>query len=180
MDKAKTIFRHDRNRPRNRYSEGTLEFEVSEIFYEASLELTGVAFSAVNKAFPKEEREKIPKLEYAWKNSHAQAKEFLTRYKNIVKDAIIPFAKLSKHIAGYDSSQDQSTKDFIQLIVNGQFYMLYDKLKDFGPLMLPAEDVEAYSKVLAITYEKVKEKLLENLSVYEAAPRFQSEEEYFK
>lgn len=168
MNTSKKLFYHDKNRPKNRYSPNTLEFEVAEIFYECGLELTGVTYSAINRAYPKQEREKNPKLEYRWTDAHHQAKEFLTRYKNIVKDAVIPLAKLTKHSGGYDDSQDIHTQEFRKLIVDNNFFMLYDKLKDFGPLMLPPEDVESYEKVLNTTYEKVRDKLIENLKPYEA------------
>lgn len=171
--KTKVWF-HDKNRTRNRYSEGTPEFEVAEIAYECFLELTGVAYSAINRAFPKDQRDKDPKIEYIWKDSHHQAKEFLTRYKNIVKDAVIPLAKLTKHKGDYDDSQDRHTKEFKQMIVDNNFFMLYDKLKDFGPLMLPQENVEPFIKVLESTYPKVKEKLLANLAPYEAEGRLKA------
>lgn len=179
LNLSKRVFTHNKNRPKNRYEPGTLEFEVSEIFYQCALELTSVAYSTINRAYPKQERERNPKTEYLWLSSHAQAKEFLTRYKNIVKDNVIPFAILSKHKEAYDALQDQSTTDFRALVVDNNFYMLYSKLKDFGPLMLPEEHLEAYNKVLETTYNTIKDKLVENMSIYEAAPKYNSEEEYF-
>ena len=162
----KIVF-HKKDSVKNLYKEGTLEYEVSEIFYECALELTGVAYSAINRAYPRQEREKNPKLTYVWESSHHQAKEFLTRYKNIVKDVVIPLVKLTKHRGPYDDSQDQHTIQFKQLIVDNNFYKLYEKLKDYGPMILPKEDVEAFQKVLDVSYEKLKQQLLTALSVYE-------------
>jgi len=172
------FFFHDKNRPKNRYQEGTPEFEVAEMAYEAFLELTGVAYSAINRAYPKAEREKNTKLEYLWQDAHHQAKEFLTRYKNIVKDVVIPLAKVTKHPQPYDDSQDRHTKEFKALIVDNNFFTLYDKLKDYGPLMLPADQVEAFEKVLDITYPKLKQKLLDNLSYVEAEGRYKTVDEF--
>jgi vacuolar-type H+-ATPase subunit H len=172
----KRIFFHDKNRVRNRYDPHTPEFEVAEIVYECFLELAGVGYAAANKAFPKAERDKNPTLNYAWETAHQQIKEFLTRYKNIVKDAVIPLVKLTKHKTEYDDSQDRHTQEFKKLIVDNNYKMLYEKLKDFAPMLLPEEDVEPFNKVLDITYPKVREKLLSNLAVYEAEGRYSEED----
>ena len=162
------VFGHDRNRARQSFAPGSPEYEVAELCYQMFLELAGVAFSAVNRAYSKSERDKNPKVFYLWASGHEQAKEFLTRYKNLVKDAVIPLVKITKHKGNYDDAQDQHTQEFKKLIVDNNFYMLYSKLKDFGPFLLPEEHLEAYYKVLESTYNSVKERLIANLGVYEA------------
>lgn len=166
------VFGHDKNRARQMYAPGTPAFEVAELVYELFLELTQVPYSAMNRAYSRAEREKNPKLEYLWSSGHAQAKEFLTRYKNVVRDSIVPLAKLTKHRQAYDDSQDRHTQEFKQLIVDGQFYMLHEKLRDFAPMLLPEDHLEAYYKVLDTTYESVKTRLLEALSYFEAEGKF--------
>lgn len=165
--KDKIVF-HKKDRVKNLYKEGTLEYEVSEIFYECALELTGVAYSAINRAYPRQEREKNPKATYLWETSHNQAKEFLTRYKNIVKDVVIPLVKLTKHKATYDDSKDRHTVQFKQLVVDNNFYKLYEKLKDYGPMILPEDHVKPFQDVLDVTFEKLKKQLVTALSIYEA------------
>lgn len=170
------VLGHDRNRARQSFSLGSAEHEVAELCYQMFLELTGVAFSAINRAYSRIEREKNPKVFYLWASGHEQAKEFLTRYKNLVKDAVIPLVKLKKHKADYDDSQDQHTQEFKKLIIDNNFFMLYSKLKDFGPFLLPEEHLEAYYKVLDTTYHSVKERLLANLAPYEAEGILKNEE----
>lgn len=168
MEIRKRLFRHDKNRAKQTYQKDTPEFEVAEIAYECFLELTGVTYSAINRAYPRAEREKNPKAEYLWSSAHAQAKEFLTRYKNNVRDAVIPLANVTKHKVEYDDSQDRHTQEFKKLIIDNCFYMLYFKLKAFGPMMLPADQITAYEAVLDVTYQSVKEKIVANLAFFEA------------
>lgn len=162
------VFGHDRKRTRQMFEKGSPEYNVSELCYQMFLELSGVAFSAINRAYTKAERDANPKIFYLWAAGHEQTKEFLTRYKNLVKDAVIPLARITYHRAGYDDSEDQHTQEFKRLIVDNNFYMLYTKLRDFGPFLLPEEHLEPYYKVLEATYNSVKERLLENLAFYEA------------
>lgn len=176
IQKHARMFGHDRKRPRQSFLPDSPEFEVAELCYQMFLELTGVAFSAMNRAYSKAEREKNSKVYYLWASGHEQAKQFLTRYKNLVKDAVIPLAKITYHKNGYDDSQDQHTQEFKKLIVDNNLYMLYSKLRDYGPMILPEDHLEAYNKVLDSTYKSVKDRLVNSLSVYEAEGVLKSED----
>lgn len=170
------VFFHKKDRLRLRYEEGTLEYEVSEIVYDCFLELTGVAYSFINRAYPKAKREHDPKLDYRWADAHHQAKEFLTHYKNLAKNEVIPLAILSFHKDVYDDSEDLSTREFKQLLVDNNLQSLYMKLRGYGPAFVTADEVIPYEKVLDATHERVKSRLLDALSYYEAAPRYTSED----
>lgn len=178
------IFNHRRDRPRQVPVAGA-PLEVSEGFYSCGLSLTQVAYNAINRAYPKNERDQNPKVLDTHAESSAQAKQFLTYYKCIVRDEVVPLAKLKKHKEPYDyhpsdfaveisdrtkKFEDRPTYEFRCLVVLNNFHMLYLRLRDYAPLLLPPEHVEAYLKVLETTFLREREQLLEFLSRYEADP----------
>lgn len=156
--------------------------EISEAAYSTFLAVCQVAYNAVNRAFPRDEREKVPKIGYLHADAIKQIKSFLTHHKTVVRDDIIPLAILKKEKAAYDffasdfyleertkRFEDRPTQEFRALVITNLDY-LYMRLRDYAGMWLPEDQVEGYLKALESTYETERPKLLEFLSVYRATP----------
>jgi hypothetical protein len=158
------------------FDEMPISEQISEICYKRLVELAKVAYMAVNRANPLEERKESLKVEARYAEAHRQVKQHLNFYKTTIRNDIVPLAKITRHKSEYDWSQDQSTKDFRKL-VSGQFTMLRERLKDYAELLMPAPDVPAFLSSLEKVYAREHDLLMngrpgEGLAYYEFAPRY--------
>lgn len=172
----------NRDYTKRRYEKGTYEYDVFETFYACAIRLTEVAYYAIARAYPKPERIKTS-VRHKYERAFDLAKSYMTRFKTVVRDDLVPLARYHRHIAPYDfhSSdfiwgddkttlwEDRPTYELRSAILL-QLYFLQEKLVDFGPLMLPKDDVESFEKVLRSTFETESRNLLSALSYFEADP----------
>lgn len=151
--------------------------QISEIGYKRLLELAKCAYTAVNRAYPMEERKDNLKVDFRYQEAHRQVKQHLNFYKSAIRDGIVPFATLTRHKEAYDDSQDRSTQDFRKLVV-GQFTMLRERLVDYADLIVPEEaDVKTFLLSLDKVFAREMKLLLDGepgvgIAHYEAAPRY--------
>ena len=155
-----------------------------EIVYQRLLGLVNPAYAAINRAYSVEERRKNPKTDYLYKEACAQAKQHLSYYKSVIRDSILPFAKIKLHASAYNASEDKSTQDLRKLVL-GQFTMLKNRLIDYAGLMLPKEDVAGYLDSLNRVFHNEHEYLLNGLIptgiiCFEAVPRYLNTDDYLK
>lgn len=167
---------------KHRYTAGTCEYDVFEAFYACAIGVVQVAYYAIARAYPKNERHKTG-VRHKYERAFELAKSYMTRFKTIVRDDIVPLARYKRHAAPYDfhltdfSLGEDRTKNWedkptfeLRSMILTQLYFLREKLVDFGPLMLPKEDVESFEKTLRATYETESRNLLTALSYYECDP----------
>lgn len=182
------VFNHKRNRTRQ-VPVGGAPLEVSEAFYSSGLTLTQVAYTAINLAYPKADRDASIDIAHKHRDVSNVAKQHLTYHKCIVRDDVVPLALLKKHKEPYDFHlsdfteegatqlwEDKPTYQFRALVVLNNFYMLYMRLKNYASFFLPAEQIDSYLKVLDATYKYEREKLLHFLAYYEAVPVLRAED----
>lgn len=177
------IFNHRAKTARLRRMPTGLGLEISEAAYSTFLSVCQVAYNAVNRAYPKDERMKLPKVGYLHADAISQIKAFLTHHKTVVRDDVIPLAILHREKQPYDFHpsdfthleqrtkrfEDRPTQEFRALIVTNLDY-LYMRLKDYADMWLPEDQVEGYLKALESTFKTERANLLEFLSVYRATP----------
>ena len=185
MDKAITVKQWktiNRDLTRQRYQKGTPEYDVFESFYACAIRVTEVAYYAIDRAFPMDLRRRSTDVRHRYERAFNLAKSYMTRYKTIVRDQVVPLCTYTKHETSYDFNytdfllegktktwEDRPTYE-LRLAIWTQLYWLYEKLVDFGPLMIPEDSVESFKTVLKSTFETEARKLLEALSVWECDP----------
>ena len=159
-----------RNSTRSMPVEGTPPWEISEGFYASALALAQVAFTSINREYPQQERQTNTKILHFHAEAHRMAKKYLTRYKTIVRDDVLPLVKIVKHTTPYDAGQDRPTTEFRAWLDN-YLYWLYKNLHDYAPVMLPDDEaVDRFRKSLDSTFETERVKLAAYLGVYEVFP----------
>jgi hypothetical protein len=163
-----------------------LAYEVSEAVYEIFRETTTVAYQAAQRAYPREKRDRDENVRYAYEAAHDEAKGYLTYYKTMVRDKMLPLVRLKKHAAAYDffptdfeldekgnpltrHYQDRPTWQLRGMIVLNAFRRLHQDLVKWVPPM-PEEEAARYVRMLDETFADGRKRLLEFLSFYEADP----------
>ncbi len=157
--------------------------QIVECFYKRASELTKVSFFGLNARYPSAERAKNPKLDYLYQDAFQQAKFHRNHHKNVVKDSIVPLAKIKKHATAYIPEEtDKATIDFRKLIL-GQFDMLYTRLVNYADLLIDKNSLPEF----LITLERVhahERLLLESgapsvgIAYYSVTPAFTKEEDF--
>lgn len=169
------IFKHTKSKATvslDKYSN-----EIAEAFYACQLEVAKAPYAAINRAYPLLERKTNPKLNERALSAQAEVKGFINRYRNNVRNEILPFAVLKKHPEPYFDEEDRPTSDLRKLIT-GQFHVYRKKLIDFAPLLIPVDEVDSLITVINTVFPDELARLEHHLSFYEADCRYKTEEEW--
>lgn len=169
--------------PEHVFDKLSLEDQVVECFWKRASELTKVIFYSLNAAFPTKERLKNPKLDYLYQDAFQQAKFHRNHHKNVVKEAIVPLAKIKKHAAPYDPEEiDKATIEFRKLIL-AQYDMLYTRFVNYADLLIPSNGLAEFLITLERVY-KHERGLLEReappngISHYSVTPKYEKESDF--
>lgn len=171
------IFKHKKNQATIALDK--LSDEVAEAFYSCELELAKAPYAAINRAYPIAVRKQNPGVNEKALSAQAEIKGFINRYRNNVRNEILPLALLKKHKESYLDQEDRPTQDFRKLIL-GQFHVFRKKLIDFAPLLVPKDDVESLILVIDTVFPDELMRLEHLLSFYEVDPRYRTEEEWLQ
>ena len=167
---------HKSGLQKQRYRPGSPEHDISEAAYFSLLALAQVAYHCINRAYPLRERKTNRKVEDRYLDAFELTKSYMTFYKCVVRDDVLPLAKLKRHKGGYDALQDRPTTEFRRMVM-GQLYWLKEKLTAYAPLILPKDDIEGFLSVLEVTYNLEVPKLEDVLARYEADPAIKPPQE---
>lgn len=171
MNVKTKIFQHRKGR-KGAPLEGVYN-ELAEIFYACALELALTAYRGINRAYPLEQRQKYEKLNAQYNVAHGEVKQLLNRYKNIVREDIIPLAIIKKHNAPYvETPENDPATAQLRALIDGQFITFYHKLEHNADLLVGMEAAEELLHSLSQTFAYERQKLLDNLGYFEASPRY--------
>lgn len=172
---SKRIFRHKKSRTTVALDKNAEE--IAEAFYSCELELAKACYAAINRAFPINKRKTNEKMAERAMAAQQEVKQFLNRYKNIVRNEILPMALLKRHHELYDAKEDKPTSD-LRILILGQFQVYKKKLVDFSGLFVPLDETRDLISVLDNVFPDEYERLRQFLSYYECDPRFLSPDEF--
>lgn len=154
--------------------------QVVEIFYQRALEVTKVAYNAINSAYPLSVRRENPSAKGKYEEAIAIAKQHRNFHKNKVAKFVTALCQVKRHVGRYDYSEDRPTQEFRQYM-EGQLTLLYQKLLDYADVLIPEDDIPAFNRSIEKVFETEKARLLNDLSPdglasYEITPVLKEED----
>lgn len=153
-----------------------LSEQVSEVCYFRILEIAKVAFYAINRAYPLDERRASKAIDTKWQEAYKLVKQLRNFHKGNIRKGIIPLCEFRKHPGIYDDSQDRPTQELKTLVAN-QLGTFKTKLVDYAELIVPKDDVPSFVSALDRVLDTELNTLRnlpapDGLASYEVTPRY--------